>query len=133
MLEDDAPPASKKEETFLKKMRRNKGRIMIQETCKGLAKGLNLSSFVLKGLVLSGDNWLYFVLSLMTRGMMSALIKAFSLAYVFRIKNLKLKKCHMNLIYHVLPSLTLFFVLSGVKAWIERDDPVSNDMTVHVF
>ena len=78
---------------------------------KGLAKGLNLSSFVLKGLLFSSDNYLYFLITLITRGTFSALIKAFAMAYVVRIKNLKLKKAKLNLIYHVLPASLLFFLL----------------------
>jgi hypothetical protein len=92
-------------------MRRNKWRIFVQETLKGLAKGLNLSSFVLKGLTFSGDNYLYFMITLITRGTFSALIKAIAMAYVVRIKNLKLKKTKLNLIYHVLPASVLFFML----------------------
>ena len=76
----------------MKVIRRNKCRMLLQETLKGLGKGLNLSSFVLKGIVLSGNNSFYFIMTLVTRGLASAAIKAFCMAYVLRVKKLKIKK-----------------------------------------
>ena len=106
-------------ETYLKVMRRNKCRTLVQDTLKGLSKGLNMSSFVLKGLFFSGDNWLYFFFTLFVRGTMSASLKAFVLAYVLRVKNLKLKKVQLNLLFHIMPSGLLYISLWLYKHYLE--------------
>jgi len=100
-------------------MRRNKCRTLVQDTLKGLSKGLNMSSFVLKGLLFSGDNWLYFFFTLFIRGILSACLKAVILTYVLRVKNLKLKKVHINFLYHILPSIVLYWALRLYKAHLE--------------
>ena len=112
---------AKENETYLKVMRRNKCRTLVQDTLKGLSKGLNMSSFVLKGIIFSGNNWQYFILTLFTRGVASALIKAFCMSYILRVKNLKLKKAQLNILYHVLPSTVLFFSLRFYKQYLEGD------------
>lgn len=107
-------------ETYLKVMRRNKCRTLIQDTLKGLSKGLNMSSFVLKGLLFSGDNWLYFFFTLSIRGIMSACLKSLVLTYVLRVKSLKLKKVQLNFLYHILPSALLYLSLRLYKHYLEQ-------------
>ena len=92
--------------------------MLVQDTLKGLSKGLNMSSFVLKGLLFSGDNSLYFFFTLLIKGILSACLKAFVLAYVLRVKRLKLKKMQNNFLYHILPSLILYWTLRLYKAYL---------------
>lgn len=123
-----------KEETLLKTVRKNKCRQLLQETLKGLAKGLNLSSFVLKGLLFSGDNWQYFLLTLATRGVASAIIKSLCMTYIMRVKSLKIKKIQLNLLYHVLPSAILFFSLKAYKYFIEYgNEPVLDSYNLQLI
>lgn len=119
-LAEEAPPKDggfkslaikRQKETTMKVLRRNKCRMLFQETLKGLAKGLNMSSFVLKGIFLAQDNALYFLLTLIIRGVLSSIIKSLTLAYVLKVKKLKVKKTQLNLLYHVLPSALLYFTL----------------------
>jgi hypothetical protein len=118
--------AMMKEETLINKFRRNKCRVLVQETMKGLAKGLNLSSFVLKGLLFSADNWQYFLLTLVTRGVASAVIKCLCVTYILRVKKFKPKKIQLNLIYHVIPSMALFFALKAYKFYLQGESPIDD-------
>lgn len=101
---------SEHKDPLIKRLRRNKCRLMIQETLKGLAKGLNLCSFVIKGLFFLNDD-LYFMITLLTRGIASATIKCLCATYVLRLKKLKPKKVYQNLLYHFLPAALLFISL----------------------
>lgn len=117
----------------MKVCRNSKFRMLIQETLKGLAKGLNLSSFVLKGLLFSGDNWQYFLLTLCARGIASASIKALSVTYILRIKALKLKKVQLNLLYHVFPSLMLFIGLKVYQHMLNDRGSIIDDLGLGII
>jgi hypothetical protein len=107
----------------MNRLRRNKWRFLAQDTLKGLSKGLNMSSFVIKSILfLDPENYYtYFFITLVARGILSALIKAIWLAYVVRVKTLKLKKVRLNLLYSVAPSAVLFIVLTYTNYYYQSN------------
>ena len=84
---------------------------MIQQTFKGLHKGIKMSSFVIKGLVYCGTNPINFILPLFVRCVLSQIIRSFCISYILRVKKFKLKKTHMTLLFNVVPSVALFYAL----------------------
>ena len=93
---------------------------------KGLAKGLNLCSFVIKGLVLIAptsdmNDVTYFLMTLLSRGVLSSLLKCLCSVYILRVKKMKYKKVQVNLIYHVIPTALLFIALKLYIVWYSID------------
>ena len=90
---------------------RNKCRIMVQQTLKGLYKGIKMTSFVIKGLLYCGTNPVNFIIPLFVRCVLSQVIRSFCITYILRVKKFKLKRTYMSVLFNVLPSVVLFYSL----------------------
>ena len=90
---------------------RNKCRIMVQQTLKGLYKGIKMTSFVIKGLLYCGTNPVNFIIPLFARCVLSQVIRSFCITYILRVKKFKLKRTYMSVLFNVLPSVVLFYSL----------------------
>jgi hypothetical protein len=90
---------------------RNKCRIMVQQTLKGLYKGIKMTSFVIKGLLYCGTNPVNFIIPLFVRCVLSQVIRSFCITYILRVKKFKLKRTYMSVLFNVVPSVVLFYSL----------------------
>jgi len=84
---------------------------MVQQTLKGLYKGIKMTSFVIKGLLYCGTNPVNFIIPLFARCVLSQVIRSFCITYILRVKKFKLKRTYMSVLFNVLPSVVLFYSL----------------------
>ena len=100
-----------KNKSFVKKIMRNKFRIMIQQTLKGLYKGVKMTSFVIKGILYCGTSPINFIIPLFVRCVLSQVIRSFCITFLLGAKKFKLKRTYMSLLFNVFPSVVLFYAL----------------------
>jgi hypothetical protein len=84
---------------------------MLQQTLKGLYKGIKMTSFVIKGLIYCGTSPVNFILPLFVRCVLSQVVRSFCISYILRVKKFKLKRTYMSLLFNVMPSVVLFYAL----------------------